>query len=116
MPSVTLYHNPRCSKSRAALALLEENGCDVTIVEYLKTPPSVADLDILLDMLGLEPRDMMRRDEEEYQSLALGRPELAREQLLAAIHEHPRLLQRPVAVLGSRAVIGRPPEQVLELL
>lgn len=116
MPAITLYHNPRCSKSRAALALLEDRGVDVTVVEYLRTPPSAAELERILGLLKLAPRELMRRDEDEYRALGLDDAALNEDALVAAMASHPRLIQRPIAVRGDKAVVGRPPENVLELL
>lgn len=113
---IRLYHNPRCSKSREALKLLQDAGADVEIVDYLKTPPSAEELDRLLTLLGLEPRELMRQKEEEYQSLHLDDLTLERRHLIAVMVNHPRLIERPIAVQGERVVIGRPPERVLTLL
>ena len=115
-PTVTFYHNPQCSKSRHALALLRERGVEPQVVHYLKYPPTVAELSLLLDQLGLSPLDVMRRSEPPFKDLKLGEPGRTREDLLAALAEHPILLERPIAVCNGRAVIGRPPERVLELL
>lgn len=112
----TIYHNPRCSKSRQTLTLLQERGVEPTVVEYLKTPPSPEELDRLLNLLGMEPRELMRRKEAEYRDLNLNDDSLTREQLLRAMHEHPRLIERPIVVHGERAALGRPPEQVLSIL
>lgn len=112
----TIYHNPRCSKSRQTLALLREHGVEPTVVEYLKTPPSREELDRLLNLLDMAPRDLMRRKEAEYKDLGLADEALTRDQLLRAMHEHPRLIERPIVVHGERAALGRPPEQVLEIL
>ncbi|GAB6067219.1 arsenate reductase (glutaredoxin) [Methylothermus subterraneus] len=114
--TVVLYHNPRCSKSRAALQLLRARGIEPKIVEYLKTPPSRAELEEILAKLGLEPRALMRKGEAIYRELGLDDPALSREALILAMLEHPVLIERPIAVAGARAVIGRPPEKVLELL
>ncbi|MFY8117499.1 MAG: arsenate reductase (glutaredoxin) [Roseateles sp.] len=111
-----LFHNPRCSKSREALALLEERGVTPEVREYLKTPLSLAELHQLRALLGLPARELLRSGEEEYAQLDLARPELSEDALLQAIAEHPRLLQRPILVRGERAVIARPPERVLDLL
>lgn len=113
---ITIYHNPRCSKSREALRLLEEHDAAPEVVKYLETPPDAETLSSLLRMLGLEPRDLMRKKETEYRELGLDDPSLSREQLIAAMVEHPRLIERPIVVEGGRAVLGRPPERVLELL
>ena len=114
--SVTIYHNPRCSKSRQTLALLNERGVEVEIVEYLKTPPDAATLGRLLDGLVLEPRDLMRKKEAPYAELGLYDPGLARAALIAAMVENPILIERPIVVAGGRAALGRPPEAVLEIL
>jgi arsenate reductase (glutaredoxin) len=116
MRQPTIYHNPRCSKSRATLDLLSARGFSPRIVNYLETPPTAAEIDLLLDMLGVEPREMMRTDEEEYAALKLGNAKLTRRELVDAIVAHPRLLQRPIVVLGTKAAIGRPPEAVLKIL
>lgn len=113
---IRLYHNPRCSKSREALKLLQDAGADVEIVDYLKTPPGPDELDHLLTLLALEPRELMRQKEEEYQALHLDDVTLERRHLITAMVDHPRLIERPIAVQGERAVIGRPPERVLTLL
>ena len=114
--SVVIYHNPRCSKSRQGLALLKENGVDPVIVEYLKSPPSAGELDTILRMLEMEPRELMLRKEAEYRELDLADESLSREELITAMVEHPRLIERPIVVSGDRAVIGRPTERVLEIL
>lgn len=114
--TVTLYHNPRCSKSRAALELLDRHGVQAEIVEYLKTPPDRETLVTLLDMLGLEPRALMRTQEQEYRDAGLDDPALTRVQLIDAMVTHPKLIERPIVVSAGKAVIGRPPEKVLELL
>ncbi len=117
MPNkVILYHNPRCSKSRQTLALLRERGIEPEIVEYLKHPPSAAELDRLLRRLGLEPRQLMRRNEAPYKELGLAREGLDRAELIAAMVQAPILIERPIAVSGRRAAIGRPPENVLSML
>jgi arsenate reductase len=111
---ITLYHNTQCSKSRQTLALLQENGVDVSIIDYLKTPLTVAELESVAQKLGLEPRELMRHSESEYENFA--NENLTRQELLDAIVKHPRLLERPIAVTETKAVIGRPPENVLSLL
>lgn len=113
---IRIYHNPRCSKSRQTLELLRDRGIEPTIIEYLKTPPSVEELDRILVMLDMGPRQLMRSNEEEYKTLALDRAELDRAGLIQALHDHPRLIQRPIVVTSKAAAIGRPPEQVLEIL
>jgi arsenate reductase len=111
-----LYHNPRCSKSRGALELLRERGVEPDIVAYVQKAPSVKELQGLLRMLGVGARGILRTGEPEYAELGLADPSLDDDALLAAMHAHPRLIERPIFVHGDRAVIGRPPERVLELL
>ena len=117
MSRSTLYHNPRCSKSRAALALLQERGIEPRIVAYLEQAPSIAELKTLIAQLGLsDARAMMRQGEAEYQALALDNPTHSQEVLIAALAAHPHLIERPIFVHNQRAVIARPPERVLALL
>jgi len=111
-----IYHNPRCSKSRQTLQLLQEQGDQPEIVEYLKTPPSAAELAGILDLLGLEPRQLMRTKEAEYQENGLDDPALSREQLIAAMVAHPKLIERPIVIHNGKAALGRPPESVLDIL
>ena len=114
--TVTIYHNPRCSKSRQALELLRQKGVEPRIVEYLKTPPDKAELRRILDRLKLAPRDLMRRNEVAYRENGLDDPALSDDRLIAAMVEHPILIERPVVVAGGKAILGRPPERVLEIL
>lgn len=114
--NLTIYHNTRCSKSREALRLIQGHGAEPEVVHYLETPPDAQTLDGLLRALGLEPRELMRRQEPEYQALGLDEPSLSRDTLIAAMVAHPRLIERPIVVSGGRAVLGRPPERVLDLL
>lgn len=111
-----LYHLPTCSKSRGALELLQERGVAPEIVHYLQTPPGIEELRALLALLGTGPRGLLRTSEAEFAELGLADPAMSDEALLAAMAAHPRLIERPVFVHGGRAVIGRPPERVLELL
>ncbi len=113
---VTIYHNPRCSKSRAALKLLTDRGIEPEIIEYLKTPPDRKTLDMLLDRLGIAPRELLRKNEPAYTEAGLADPGLGREALLDALIAHPVLIERPIVVAGDKAVIGRPPERVLAIL
>lgn len=113
--AVVLYHNARCSKSRAALALLQERGVDVAIVEYLKTPPTRATLADLVAKLGVPASEIVRRGEDVFREHYAGR-ELSESEWLDALAAHPILIERPIAVAGSRAAVGRPPERVLTLL
>jgi len=114
--SVEIYHNPRCSKSRQTLQLLKEHGVEPEVVEYLKTPPDRAALERILDMLGIEPRDLMRKKEQEYKDNNLSDPNLTRDQLIDAMLAHPRLIERPIVINNGKAALGRPPEHVLEIL
>lgn len=114
--TVTIYHNPRCSKSRQTLALLQDRGVEPNIVEYLNTPPDAATLKDLLKKLGLAPRDLMRRKEAAYKENGLGDPALDDDALIAAMVENPILIERPIVVNGAKAALGRPPEQVLDIL
>ena len=114
--SLTIFHNPKCSKSRAVLSLLEERGLEPKIVRYLDEPPDADTLESLLNLLGLEPRDLMRRKEPEYQALGLDDPSLSREALVAAMAAHPRLIERPIVIQDGKAVLGHPPERVLDIL
>jgi len=111
---ITVYHNPRCSKSREALALVEGSsavgGSDLQIIEYLKTPPTLAELKRLHKLLGVPVREMIRSNEAEYAELGLADTALTDDALLAAVAKHPKLLQRPIVVNGDKAVIARPPE------
>lgn len=116
MSEVVILHNPRCSKSRETLALIESHGIAPRIIDYLGTPPSTADLECILDQLGLEPRALMRRDEADYKEYGLDNPALTRKQLIAALHAHPRLIQRPIVLANGKAALGRPPEAVLAIL
>lgn len=111
-----LYHNPRCSKSRGALQLLQARGIEPAIVLYLEQPPDVDELRDLLRKLGIAARALLRTGETAYAELGLADPALDDAAIIAAMAAHPRLIERPVFVLGDRAVIGRPPERVLDLL
>lgn len=114
---VSIYHNPRCSKSRETLALLQEKGINPDVVLYLDAPPDVQTLQSLLKKLGMESaRDLMRRKEELYKTLNLADSQLSEAQLLQAMVEHPKLIERPIVVNGDEARIGRPPEAVLEIV
>lgn len=115
MPDATIWHNARCSKSRQAKALLEDAGLDIEVREYLKEPPTRAELDALLDALGLkDPRAVMRTGEDAYAQLGLA--DANGDELLDAIVDNPILLERPIVVRNGRAVIGRPPERISTLL
>lgn len=113
--SVTIYHNPRCAKSRQTLALLCEKGMDPTIVEYLKTPPDAATLTDILAKLGMAPRDLMRKKEAPYKELKLADATRTESELIAAMADNPILIERPIVLANSKAALGRPPEAVLEI-
>jgi arsenate reductase len=112
--AVVMYHNPRCNKSRQALALLEARGVTPRIVEYLKTPPGEAELKRLLRLLGLTPRQLLRK--KEAAEAGLDKPGLTDAQLVIGMVKHPIVIERPIVVNGERAVLGRPPEAVLKIL
>lgn len=114
--TTVIYHNPRCSKSRQTLELLRERGIEPTIIDYQSTPPSVAELERILELLGREPRELMRTQEAEYQAAGLADPGLTRQQLIRALHAHPKLIERPIVIANGKAALGRPPEQILEIL
>jgi len=114
--AVKIFHNPRCSKSRQTMQLLESNGVNPEVIEYLKQPPSYQELSDTLDMLGLEPRALMRTREQAYKENGLDSPDLSRENLIRAMVRHPILIERPIVIHDGKAVIGRPPEKVLDIL
>jgi arsenate reductase len=116
MNAVRIYHNSRCSKSRATLALLQERGCLCEVINYLDTPPSIEELRQLLDQLGMTPRELIRKGENEYAELGLDNPALSDTDLIAAMAQHPRLIERPIVVSNGKAKLGRPPESVLDIL
>ncbi|BDB20343.1 arsenate reductase [Pseudomonas sp. CYM-20-01] len=116
MTDLTLYHNPRCSKSRGALQLLEARGLTPTVVRYLETPLDAAQLKALLGKLGISARQLLRSGEDEYKALNLADASLSEAQLIAAIADHPQLMERPILETADKAIIGRPPENVLEIL
>ncbi|GGE41915.1 arsenate reductase [Halopseudomonas oceani] len=113
--TTTIYHNPRCSKSRQTLELLEQQGINPEIVRYLETPPDAATLVDLLERLGLSARELMRKGEDPYKELNLANPDLSEAQLVQAMVDYPKLIERPIVIHDGKAVIGRPPERVLEL-
>jgi len=116
----TLYHNPRCSKSREALALLQAHGCQPEIILYLDAPPSAKQLQALLAKLALNARQLLRKSEDEsedvYKELNLADESLSEAALIKAMVNHPKLIERPIFINGNKAVIGRPPEQILKIL
>ncbi len=116
MTDLTLYHNPRCSKSRGALELLEARGLAPTVVRYLETPLDAAQLKALLCKLGISARQLLRSGEDEYKALNLADASLSEAQLIAAIAAHPKLMERPILETADKAIIGRPPENIVEIL
>lgn len=114
--SVTIYHNPRCSKSRQTLALLEARGVNPEIVLYLEQPPSANEMKAMLEKLGKSPRDIMRKGEAPYKDLNLGDAAQADAALIQAMVDNPILIERPIVVSAAKAAIGRPPEAVLNIL
>ncbi|BBL71976.1 arsenate reductase (glutaredoxin) [Methylogaea oryzae] len=114
--SVTIYHNPRCSKSRETLKLLQDKGIEPQVIEYLKTPPSAAELESILAKLGQEPRQLMRKKEAPYAELKLDDPGLSRAALVDAMVQNPVLIERPIVLANGKAAVGRPPENVLAIL
>lgn len=111
-----IYHNPRCSKSREALALLEQHGQPFNIIDYLKTPLTASELKILLAQLGISARQLLRTKETEYQQLGLDNPALTEQQLISAMIDTPKLIERPIVVNGDKAAIGRPLSNITEIL
>lgn len=116
MPQVLIYHNPRCSKSRETLALLEAQGIEPTVIKYLETPPTTGQLEDILEKLSLTPRELMRRKEAIYKELELANEALSNAALIQAMIDNPKLIERPIVVANNKAALGRPPEQVLEIL
>jgi len=116
MSRVTIYHNPRCSKSRQTLALLEERNIEPEIVLYLEKPPSTGDLADLLGKLGISARELLRKGEDAYKDNNLSNADLSDAELIQAMHNFPKLIERPIVVANDKAALGRPPEQVLEIL
>ena len=114
--SVTIFHNPRCSKSRQTLSLIQEKNIDINIIEYLKTPPDISQLKQVLKQLGYEPRQLMRKSEQIYKDLDLGNENKTTEDLVIAMAQNPILIERPIVLSGEKAAIGRPPESVLNIL
>jgi arsenate reductase len=114
--SVKIFHNPRCSKSRQTLQLLKDQGVEVEIIEYLKTPPSTSELDDILQKLERQPRDLMRKKEVEYKEAGMDNLDLDRDALIKGMVDNPRLIERPIVLANNKAAVGRPPEDVLLIL
>lgn len=113
---IKIFHNPRCSKSRQTLQLLQEQGIEPEIIEYLKTPPTASELDEILQKLDLQPRELMRKKEAEYKEAGMDNNALTRQQLIAGMIANPKLIERPIILANGKAAIGRPPENVLKIL
>ena len=113
---LVIYHNPRCSKSRETLQILEDNNARPEIIEYLDEPPSAQELSRIIGMLGISARDLLRSTEQAYSDAGLDDDSLSEEDIVNAICKHPSLLQRPIVVAGNKAVIGRPPVKVLDII
>lgn len=114
--TITIYHNPRCSKSRQTLELLRSHGIEPAIIEYLKTPPSADELKAVIKALGISPRDLLRKGEAIYKELGLQDGNPSDEALIQTMVTHPVLIERPIVIRGEKAAIGRPPENVLTLI
>ena len=114
--SVTIYHNPRCSKSRQTLELTRANATDVEVVEYLKTPPSPEELADKVKMLAIAPRDLCRKKEAEYKDAAIDNPALSDQEVMDLMIQNPKVIERPIVVANGKAIIGRPPENVVDIL
>jgi len=113
---ITIYHNPRCSKSRQTLALIEEKGLEVTVIEYLKNPPSASELDEIIKKLNIGPRELLRTGEAEFNEAQLSDLSLDDKEIIIRMTQYPKLIERPIVVNGAKAIIGRPPEAVLEII
>lgn len=114
--TVRIFHNPKCSKCRLTMDILNEKDIKLSVVEYLNTPPNIEELNEVLDLLKIEPRDLMRKQETPYKENNLDNPNLSREQLIQAMIDNPILIERPIIINGNKATIGRPPEKVLDIL
>lgn len=113
---VRIYLNPKCTKCRLSMQLLEDKGVTVDVIEYLNQPPSVAELNEILELLALEPRQLMRQHETPFKQLNLADENLSRDELIQAMVDNPILIERPIVIHGNKAVIGRPPEKILDIL
>ena len=114
--SITIYHNPKCSKSRQTLKLLEEQATGIDVIEYLKNPPTVKKLKEILSLLKISPRELMRKKETEYKELMLSNSNLSDKDLIESMVKHPILIERPIVLANGKAALGRPPENVLNII
>jgi arsenate reductase len=116
MTSFKIYHNPRCSKSRQTLDIIQQQGYQPEIIKYLESPPSVSELKKILSLLKIQPRELMRENEKDYKENNMRNPSLSTSQLIDLMHKFPKVIERPIVLNKSKAVIGRPPESVLSIL
>ena len=114
--SITIYHNPKCSKSRQTLKLLEEQATGIDVIEYLKNPPTVKKLKEILSLLKISPRELMRKKETEYKELMLSNSNLSDKDLIESMIKHPILIERPIVLANGKAALGRPPENILNII
>lgn len=114
--AIIIYHNPRCGKSRETMKLLDDKGIKPKIIEYLKTPPSAAELEDIIGKLGIAPRDLLRKGEAPYKDMKLADAKLSDRAIIKAMAENPILIERPIVVNGTKAALGRPPQAVLKIL
>ena len=115
MGTVTIFHNPRCSKSRSSLAILNQQGLEPVIRLYLENPPNAQELISILAMLDISARDLLRKGEPDYKALNLADPDVSETEIIQAMTEYPKLIERPIVIKGGKAAMGRPPETILEL-
>jgi len=116
MSDIKILHNPRCSKSRQTLALLEDKGIEPEVIKYLDTPPNATELKAILQKLGISARDLLRKGEDDYKALNLKDPNLSEDALIDAMVKHPKLIERPIVINNNQARLGRPPESVLDII
>jgi arsenate reductase len=116
MSTIQIFHNPRCSKSRQTLSLLEQQGIEAQVIEYLKSPPTAAELKSILGKLNMSARELLRKGEADYKELNLSDQTLSEDDLIAAMIAHPKLIERPIVINADKAKLGRPPEAVLDIL
>ncbi|MBL4773500.1 MAG: arsenate reductase (glutaredoxin) [Alcanivoracaceae bacterium] len=116
MNNIKIYHNPRCSKSRKTLELIEQQGHQPEIIKYLDTPPSITEIEKILSLLNFQPRDLMRKNEAEYKENNMADVSLSDAELIALMHKYSKVIERPIVICNNKAVIGRPPESVLDII
>ena len=116
MEHFSIYHNPRCSKSRQTLNLIKENGINPTIILYLENKPKVNELKKILDLMNMKPRELLRKGEDDYKIFNLNDSSKSDEEILKIMSENPKLIERPIVVTGNKAVIGRPPENIFKII